>query len=278
MAAVSRRIIGNAKDVLAGTVVGTLPTDAPSYDVEIQIATDETNASKNATLLVNGVAALQNAWIHQYDQVVRIAGDQVPEGPRVLIYTGPMAPRSDAPTTFFNAPAGSRLTLNLAGLSETAITNVYVEARQSANASSELALAHIAAIDLSSTLNRQDILTGTPVGKIPTNNQLYSVAIQPAVVVPPSATETQINAAQDLTITMLLDSDTICENFLVPVRSALQWPVDERDTLITTLAAGGSRLTLNAFKPTVVAPTASPDPDPGQITYFVYKAYVVAVA
>ena len=254
--AVSRIVTGNVKDVLAGTTVGVLPNEAPGYDVEVQLATAATADARNATLLVNGVAVMQNSLIPRRDQLLIKGSNQ-------RVYGGSTFPRGDSPTTYFRAPRGARLTLNLSGVGASDVTGVYVLANEAPDAPAALALTHIAGLEGNKSGNELNVLSGTPVGSIPTTASLWNVAIQAAQVLQEDAVSAGNFGSN---ITFLVDEDTVCENFIIPRRVEVDWPNDERDTLVTALVTGGSNLTLN------ISQTAIENSD------LIYKVYVSPVA
>lgn len=241
--AVSRVFAGNVSDALAGTTVGVLPVDAPGYDVEVQLSTNSASRSGRATLLVDGVAIMQDSLIPQYDNMLQEVSQDSGTPSKVAVFSGHMSPRGDAPTVFFRARAGARLTLNLTGQAADDATNVYVNALPATAAPLALNLVHIGTLDANSTnTSHLNILSGTVVGQIPTSANLWNIAIQAAIVLRRLA---DAPGSQGANVTLLVDEDTVCENFVLPRRTQMNWPVDERDTLINALVTGGSSLTLN---------------------------------
>lgn len=227
--AVSRNITGSEQDVLAGTVVGVLPTEAPAYDVEVKVSNSDNLTTSRMTLIVNGAAILENAWIPS----------------RKLLRAGVVEePRSDAPSAFFRAAAGSRLTLNINQAAAT-VCSVYIEARES-NALLPLPAGKIDVISANAVFTEQDVLSGSPIGSLPTTAGAWNVSLEAAVL----TTGGTAALTQDANLTLIIGGDTIAENFILPYHSLAEWPIEERDTLISTLAEGGDRITLNCFNPT----------------------------
>ena len=227
--AVSRLITGSEQDVLAGTVAGVAPSDAPYYDVEVKCSQSSTVTTARMTLLAGGAAVLENAWIPSMK----------------LLNTGIVEePRSDAPNAYFKVPAGTRITLNI-NQGASAVTNVYVELRES-TAAAPLGIGKIDAIPANAVINEQDVLSGSPIGTLPLSANAWELSLEAAVLVPGGSDA----VVQDANITLQVGSDVIAENFILPAHSLAEWPIEERDTLISTLAQGGDRITLNVFKPT----------------------------
>jgi len=217
-------------DVLAGTVCGVLPTNAPSYDVSIHASTDAGGARDNSmTILLNGNAVLERAII----PMGSLTNDG---GPQVGI-------RHGAPLARSTAPAGSRLVVNLYGTAANTV-RLYVEAvDRTGNASQPAIGAILRYPGNTSAINELDILQGTPVGSIPTTAFIWLLTIQAV-----KASTGGTYAGADADITLSVDTDTICENFVIPCRADGLFFDALRDTLISTLVSGGSRLRLNLRK------------------------------
>ena len=223
----SKRITADTQDVLAGSVVGILPTNAPSNDVEVRVAAyDPSNATEagdaaTVTLLVNGVAVMQGSRSYTVNQ------------------GGNSEPRSDAPLASFTAPGGSRLTLNI-DLAAGTNASVYVEALES-TAGTGIGATHVGRKELAANSAEQDVLAGTVVAQVPSTG-MHTVSMML------SSSNTGGQA------TVLIDSDTVCEGFEIPYRTETlaeaaierdQFGVEDRDTVITVLATAGSAVTLN---------------------------------
>ena len=249
--AVSRIITGSEQDVLAGTVAGIAPSDAPYYDVEVKCSQSADVSTARMTLLAGGAAVLENAWIPRNKLLAAGINEE---------------PRSDAPNAYFKVPAGTRITLNI-NQGATATTSVYVELRES-TASAPLGIGKIDAIDATSVINMQDVLSGSPIGTLPLTANAWELSLEAAILV-----EGTSNAVtQDANVTLQVGSDVIAENFILPAHSLQEWPIEERDTLISTLAQGGDRLTLNVFKPS--AQTVGS----GEVAYLAYSIFANPVA
>ena len=256
MGAVSKVITGSANDVLAGTVLGVLPSDAPSYSVEIAAFSDTfpvSGGTTTITVLVNGVAILERSIVYrEQDYIIATGSSEAGKLGKGLF-------SSDAPLCIFDAPAGSRLTVNVQGGAVGRKVFLYASAIPQATAAPvSLPLGHVGQFNAnlaSNPISELDVLQGTPVGSLPVSADVWNVSLWAALVI--TATDAPADAnAQDQNITFLSDSDTICENFILPVRSFRDYPNQERDLMITEFVAGGSRLTLNVFKPTLAGQSA----------------------
>ncbi len=247
MNAVSRIINGSANDILAGTVLGVLPDGSPSYDVEVRIASiNYSDAAWNilpdhysATLLVNGTAVLERSRCYNGDY---------------------REPSSDGPLATFNAGPGSRLTLNLEAMGLATEAAVYVEARANGGNPGIISTGHYAAQQLSAGSNVLDVLQGTPIGQVPRFGSLWSVIVQTVTI---ARNADDIGFANIANMSLLVDGETVCENFVIPRIQGIdfgapeadqnsqfrfvnqRWPVEERDTTVTFLATAGSRITMN---------------------------------
>lgn len=232
--AVSRQTTNNSQDLLAGTVLGVLPSAAPFYDVEVNLASYNDNVDTadmqlpttipTVSLLAGGAAVLSDA--------------DVPFG----VPINGNAMRSDSPIAIFRAPGGTRLTMNTNNITTGEYVMVYVEARE-AMTPSALSVGHM---QINQT-GDSDVLSGSPIGSLPTTAAAWNLNIQIAV---------RGNFQQSNHATVIVGGDTICEGFQIPQRksrthttaSRIQiedFPVEERDTLISTLAQGGDRVVLN---------------------------------
>lgn len=226
-AVVSRLITGSEQDVLAGTVAGVAPSTAPFYDAEFRVQqTAGAVLTPRMTLLVGGVAVLEDSWI--------------PGGAETNALEG--APRSDGPSATCSIPAGTRITLNLTQASS-AVSSVYVELRESMGGA-PASVGKISQLNANAVISEQDVLAGSPIGSLPTTANAWNLAVQ-------IATLTSANAAANVlpTCTLIIGGETIAENFAIPGRSITDWPIEERDTLVSTLAQGGDRVVLNIFSP-----------------------------
>ena len=256
MAAVSKKVTGTANDVLAGTVIGVLPSDAPSYSVEIAAFSDTfpgSGGTTTITVLVNGVAILERSVVYrERDYLLTTnSGTEFKFGKSNF--------SSDAPLCIFDAPAGSRITVNVQGGAVGRKVFLYASAiPQAAAAPVALPLGHIGQFNANqggNPISQLDVLQGTPVGSLPITADVWNVSLWAALVITGDEVPA-VTTTEDQNITMLSDSDTICENFLLPVRYFRDYPQQERDLLITEFIAGGSRLTLNVFKPTLAGQSA----------------------
>ena len=292
--AVSLLIGGNKQDVLAGTTLGVLPTDAPSYDVEISLFKD-VNASTNCTLLMDGASVLENARLNSGDQLALnqdaingfiscnnnaitadVAATFVPAGEcsstgtpgegykgnlqrgtrlvrrqsRVLGFNA--EPKGDAPIAQFNAPAGAKLTLNLTGsITDDQVTSVYGQAFPNSGSFVATSQGHQMAFQQNTPISALDIFSGTPAGNAPRTASLWRLDIEAAQVLGYNFfADIYDQIRQDANITLLVDSDTIAEQFILPIRSETDYPSRERDLMISALVTGGSKITCNLFKPT----------------------------
>ena len=212
----------NGNDVLAGTVLGVLPDNAPAYQVEVRVAKN-TGAGGEVSLQVDGVSVLLGARIP-------LAGA-----------TDNPEPDGDAPIITFNAPAGARLTMNISGLASAAWSYVYVDTIQEAGVG-RLTLGHLFEVDEDTA----DALSGTNVSQVPSDG-MYRLLIAARSVGGGTVNE----SSEDGAMTVIVDSDTLVENFRTP-QSATE-PTDlfneTRDFLVSALVTGGSRITLNAKIP-----------------------------
>lgn len=230
--AVSRTVNPGDQDVLAGTVCGVLPANAPAYDIELMLATDADGSVDNSfTFLVDGASVMERAAIPLS---------------RAFATAAQVGIRSDSPTMFTSAPSGARLTLNVHGTAANSV-RLFIEARERTTAEPP-AVGHIFRLPVvaATAIQGLDLLAGTPVSSIPNTAQLWNVAIIGGMLV------SQGDAAKPVLpiITFIVDSDTVAEDFQIPTRDqAHDFPVEERDTLISTLVTGGSRLTLNVRRP-----------------------------
>lgn len=270
--AVSIKVTGAEQDVLLGTVLGTLPTEAPSYDVEVALATTAGIGDHTFTLLVNGVAVMERSAINTRDRelikVVTTVADPAPG-----TYTGALTyqttePRGDNPVAYFNAAAGSKITLNTYGGSGKTCF-VYVKATENDGPALVSPVGHQGVINNNpaGTVSRNDILLGTPIGTVPNTAQVWDVMIELANVL----TGGNELEAGDIgaNITLLADSDTVAENFVVPTRVNYYHPRDSADEMITAMVTGGTKLTLNYFATADQAPATAP---------FIYRVWAVPVA
>lgn len=277
--AVSIKVTGPENDVLNGTLMGRLPMAAPSYDVMVHMA-GGSNTHDYATLLVDGQAILNRSAINQirksivtqvenqttaapaYNQVGKMslsghatrassAGFAVNDE---IVRTSDLGwvyrqePRADAPDALFRAAPGARLTLNLGGMDSTHVTNVF--ARAIANPlpyPGGLPVGHTGVLQMSAVSNYLDHLQGTPVGVLPSYGNAWRVVITLGAVKDSSTSYT--NQPQSATVSVLADSDTVCENFTVPYGEWTNWPVAQRDELIVFIADPGTHLTFNVFNP-----------------------------
>jgi len=229
--AVSRALNPETNDVLAGTVCGVLPNNAPSYDVSIHASTDAGGSRDNSmTILLNGNAVLERA-------IIPMGSLTSDSGPQVGIRTG-------SPIARTSAPAASRLVVNLYGTAANTV-RLYVEAvDRTTNATSPAIGAILRYPGNTSAINELDILQGSPVGSIPTTAYIWLLTVQAAKV---DTGGTYAGADADLTLSV--DTDTVAENFLIPCRADGTIFDAQRDTVISTLVSGGSRLRLNLRKP-----------------------------
>ena len=257
MPAVSNVITGPANDALAGTVLGVLPNDAPSYSVEIAAFTDtfaDSGGVITITVLVNGTAILERSVVYRERDylITTAAGGTAFKFGKALF-------SSDAPLCIFDAPGGSRITVNVQGGAATNRVFLYASAiPQAAAAPVALPLGHVGQFNANlsgNPISQLDVLQGTPVGSLPVSADVWNVSLWAALVVTGEAVPGDSNVI-DQNITLLSDSDTICENFVLPVRYFRDYPQQERDLMITEFVAGGSRLTLNVFKPTLAGQSA----------------------
>lgn len=242
---VSTIITGSAQDVLAGTTVGVLPADSPSYEVEVRVASVNATTAGNVattTLLVNGLSVLNQAKGFNNASTTDANYDE---------------PHTDGPSALFFAAANSRLTLNITAASATDETHVYVEARESTSIQ-PLAIGHIDDVPLTASATELDILSGTNAVQVPSSGSLWAFTLQ-AVQIHSAAT---VN--NNMTVTLLADSDTICENYRIPVSAVKDLREDIR-VLIESLVSPGSRMTLNLKN----GSTAS---------RFFYRAYITPVS
>ncbi|MXZ01116.1 hypothetical protein F4Y93_10880 [Candidatus Poribacteria bacterium] len=242
--AVSRIITGNEQDVLQGTVLGVLPTDAPSYDVEVQVAAlTDPSGPESFTLIVNGVAVMERSFMIGATKEIVVGSGNSAANPALQL----SEPRGDSPSAFFNAAGGSRLTLNIQGVASDDTTMVYVKATENMGPALVSPVGHIGRVS-GANLNQQDVLQGTPIGTVPATAQAWEISLAAARIAAASASSpTAITPRSDENITLLADSDTVVENFVLPIRVSSDFPVFERDELITALVTGGTRLTLNIF-------------------------------
>lgn len=223
----SKILTADTQDVLAGSVVGVLG-NAPSYDVEVRVAAYDPAAATTAadaatvTLVVNGVSILQNCRSYTVNQ------------------GGNAEPRSDAPLCTFNVAGGSRMILNV-DLADNTNASVYVEARENSNPAVSPSITHVGRMTAAANGGVQDVLAGTIVSQVPAD-QVYEVSLMVS------------GSSSGGLCTLLIDSDTVTENFAVPYRTeelnstALerdQFGVTDRDTVITVLAQPSSTITLN---------------------------------
>ncbi|MYI69746.1 MAG: hypothetical protein F4103_13730 [Boseongicola sp. SB0673_bin_14] len=228
--AFSKILTADTQDVLAGSKVGILG-DAPSYDVEVRVAAYDTMAP---TTEAN--AGIVNLTAH----------DTILQNCRTFIANqgGNGEPRSDGPLVTFNAPGGTRLTLNLdASSDEMTETSVYVEVREnSAPSVGTPTKAHLGRVAVGANATVADVLAGLIVAQVPSDGT-YEVSLM-----------LSSDQGDGLQATLLVDTDTVAENFEVPFRAESlgpaaterdQFGVQDRDTVITTLASANSILTLN---------------------------------
>ena len=266
--AVSIKVSEAEQDVLLGTVLGTLPMDANSYDVEVALATTDTSGDHTFTLLVNGVAVMERSAINTRDRQPLYEIDDSATPPTAEVKTVQTTePRGNNPVAFFNAAPGSKLTLNTYG-GDGATAFVYVKAVENDQMPGVSPVGHQGVIDGGQTGNiaENDILLGTPIGNVPLTANVWQVGIEMAQVVS-GTTELQ---AGDIgaNITLLADSDTVAENFIVPTRTNNYHPEESMDEIITMLVTGGTKLTLNYFATTAQAPSN---------TAFVYRVFAVPI-
>ncbi|MYC78307.1 hypothetical protein F4X10_21305 [Candidatus Poribacteria bacterium] len=213
---------GNGNDVLAGTVLGVLPDNAPAYQVEVRVAKNSGDSGE-VSLQVDGVSVLLGAMIP-------VAGDS--DNPE---------PDGDTPIITFNAPAGARLTMNISGMGSGAWAYVYVDTIQEAGVG-RLTLGHLFEIDEDTA----DALSGTNVSQVPSDG-MYRLLM--------AARSVQAGAvsasSEDGSFTVIVDSDTLVENFRTPLSIATPTDLfnESRDFLVSALVTGGSRITLNAKAP-----------------------------
>lgn len=239
--AVSKRVTGSQQDVLAGTVVGTLPQDAPFYDVEVRVAqvlnttTGSTPASSKGriTLLMNGLSVLNNALTFKSFDVVSNVG-----GTARTQYAEPF---SDGPSALFRAPGGARLTLNLTSEATGSVYAVYVEARET-NSPAPLGIGHVDLIQLDSSGSSLDVLSGTNAGQVPNVGNLWQLTVQARQVA-------AVTSTGQSNLTMLVDSETLCENFVLPI-STTNDVREFSEVLVSSLVTPNSRITLNAYADT----------------------------
>lgn len=272
--AVSIKVEGAEQDVLLGTVLGTLPTEAPSYDVEVALATTAGIGEHTFTLLVNGVAVMERSAINTRDrELIKVVTTVNHEQSGNQPYTGALTfqttePRGDNPVAYFNAAAGSKITLNTYG-GTGATCFVYVKATENDGPALVSPVGHQGVISNSPavTVSRNDILLGTPIGTVPNTAQVWDVMIELANVL----TGGNELEAGDIgaNITLLADSDTVAENFVVPTRVNYYHPRDSADEMITAMVTGGTKLTLNYFATATQHPATAP---------FIYRVWAVPVA
>ena len=216
----------NGNDVLAGTVLGVLPDNAPAYQVEVRVAKNTGNGGE-VSLQVDGVSVLLGARIP-------VAGDA--DNPE---------PDGDTPIITFNAPAGARLTMNISGMDSAAWAYVYVDTIQEAGVG-RLTLGHMFEVDEDTA----DALSGTNVSQVP-NDGMYRLLMAARSI--RSAGDVSASS-EDGACTVIVDSDTLVENFRTQLTVGDE-PTDlfneSRDFLVSALVTGGSRITLNAKVPAV---------------------------
>ena len=267
--AVSIKVTGAEQDVLLGTVLGTLPTEAPSYDVEVALATTAGVGAHTFTLLVNGVAVMERSAINTRDrEIIKVTTTPNGTNPVAGVLTFQTTePRGDNPVAYFNAAAGSKITLNTyGGTGKTCF--VYVKATENDGPALVSPVGHQGTIaGSSSAISESDILLGTPIGTVPNTAQVWDVMIELANVL----TGGDELAVEDIgaNITLLADSDTVAENFVVPTRVNYYHPRDSADEMITAMVTGGTKLTLNYFATADQAPATAP---------FIYRVWAVPVA
>ena len=270
--AVSIKVTGAEQDVLLGTVLGTLPTEAPSYDVEVALATTAGVGAHTFTLLVNGVAVMERSAINTRDrEIIKVAGSGASgawtNGQPATLTFQTTEPRGDNPVAYFNAAAGSKITLNTyGGTGQTCF--VYVKATENDGPALVSPVGHQGTIaGSSSAISESDILLGTPIGTVPNTAQVWDVMIELANVLTGGDELTAPNIGAN--ITLLADSDTVAENFVVPTRVNYYHPRDSADEMITAMVTGGTKLTLNYFATAGQAPARAP---------FIYRVWAVPVA
>jgi len=241
--AASKVIVADTNDVFTGTTVGVLPARAPSYDVEVRVA-----AVRGSAETLDGKTAGLS---------LRSGGVQIMNNARAASSLEDSEPNSDGPGAFFNVPGGSRITLNV-DVSTASRVVCYCEARENPNASgAAIGVGDMQYRTVTAGWQDLDVLKGTPAGQVPETASLWSLQVQAMKIVSSTASGVIASSVnQDGRLTLLIDSDTVAENFVIPMvassrATALEWPNDDRDTLITTLVSGGSDITLNLYNTTV---------------------------
>ena len=241
---VSKIISGAGSDVLSGTLLNTVPTNSAYYQVDVAIGTMVATGglTARATMLLGSQVILENSLIPVTEVIL--------DDTDVLGFN---TPRADRLLASFIAPAGQKLTINTtAGAGN--LQNIYVAAREYGGAGIPGA-GHIDALTVAvaTELNRQDILQGTPVANVPVSAGIYEVEVYACMVNVGSATGPETDLTEGASLTMLVDSDIIAENFRLPFKSARhEFPHEESDLLISTLATAGSKLTLNVHSDAMV--------------------------
>ena len=229
----------------------------------LALRTNERNiwVATNTTAPPTGTGTAMKAWnLDDDDAVDDVAGAYKQGQGRQSRYVTRISrdigfngePKGNAPIAQFNAPANAKLTLNIQGsANDDEVTSVYAQAFPSTSQFVAAAQGHQLAYQENRILNELDVFQGTPAGSTPNNASLWRLDVECAQVIGyyyPAGNYDQLR--QDAVITLLVDSDTICEQFVLPMRTEMDYPNRERDLMVSALVTGGSKITCNVFKPT----------------------------
>ena len=243
---------GPQLDVLRGSLLQSLPALAPSYDVTLRAVSLSTTPKVNGlmTLLAGPTALMQNSRI-----INGIHGPGVSGGDNAYLYNEPFV---DVPTITTNLPAATRLTLNVSGIDSADVMSYYVEAVEAQDPHVAPAYSHTDYINLVAAGSNQDILSGTPVSDIPAFGSVWNVAVYAGCLFwNAGSAKTATDFPRDVTATLIVGTDTICEQFTVrqgssghgsTVNPIAGYPFE--DPMIETLATPGDKITLNLQHPT----------------------------
>lgn len=268
---------GPQLDVLRGSLLQSLPSVAPSYDVTIRAVTLSLAPKTNGlmTLLAGPTALMQNSRIINGVHTGQINGSS----PTQVAYAEPFV---DVPTITTNLPAATRLTLNVSGIATNDVMSYYVEAVENMDPHVAPAYSHTDYISLAAAGSNQDILSGTPVSDIPAFGSVWNVAVYAGCLYWGAGTgKVTKTVPRDVSATLIVGTDTICEQFTIrqgatnadgPI-SIPGYPFE--DPMIETLGSPGDKITLNLQHPT---PITSIGPDNQGSAYMYYRVELDLVA